>query len=115
MDIDLKQKNKFTISKKIFIITFGLIFVVLIFSMLFQNIFFEDFYLSKRTKDLANDSVQFTKLYAYQNNDILLNKELFRFEQETNSKIAIFTFDGKLKVLNNYNTSSEDIKNLVFL
>lgn len=108
----MKQKNKFTISKKIFIITFGLIFVVLIFSMLFQNIFFEDFYLSKRTKDLASDSVQFTKLYAYQNNDILLNKELFRFEQETNSKIAIFTFDGKLKVLNNYNTSSEDIKNL---
>jgi len=110
----LKQKIKLSLSKKLFLITFGLIFIVLIISMLFQILFFEDFYLSKKIKDLTRETTKFSEIYSYDISDYNnLKTALFRFEQETNSRIAIFSTDGQLKFLLNYNnTNSDDLHTL---
>ncbi|MDU5106325.1 HAMP domain-containing sensor histidine kinase [Clostridium sp.] len=99
---------KFSLSKKLFSITFGLIFMVLIFSMLFQRLFFEDFYLNKKIKDMTKEAIKFSNMYSYDISDQnRLTEALFRFEQNTNSKIAIFSTDGNLKYLLNYNNSDD--------
>lgn len=105
----MKQKNKFSISKKLFLITFGLIFSMLIFSMLFQILFFEDFYLSRKVKDMIKDANKFSTLNSYTNEN-LLTDALYRFEQENDSKVAIFSLDGKFKVLPNYDKSTDDFQ-----
>lgn len=86
--------------------------MVLIFSMLFQILFFEDFYLNKKIKNLTKASVKFSQMYSYDISDSnRLYNALYMFEQETNSKIAIFSIDGKLKYLaTNYN--STDVQTL---
>ncbi|WP_243190686.1 sensor histidine kinase [Clostridium gallinarum] len=109
----MKQRNKFSISKKLFLITFGLIFTVLICSMLFQNLFFEEFYLNKKIKDMTREINKFSELYSYNISDEKnLIEELFRFEQQNNSKVAIFSKDGQLKYLTNYYNNTDDFKTL---
>ncbi len=82
--------------------------MVLIFSMLFQILFFEDFYLNKKIEHMTRDAIKFSEMYSYDiSNENILTKALFRFEQETNSKIAIFSSDGNLKYLLNYNNSDD--------
>ncbi len=109
----MKQKNKFSISKKLFLITFGLIFIVLIFSMLFQILFFEDFYLNKKIKDMTREINKFSEIYSYDISDEKnLIKALFRFEQDNNSKVAIFSINGELKYLTNYSNNNDDFQTL---
>lgn len=113
MGIDLKAKNNLSISKKLFLITFSLIFIVLIASMIFQNLFFEDFYLDKKVKEMTKEATKFSELYSYQiSNEDLLLKALLQFEQDTNSKIAIFSLDGQLKILRDYNKATDDFQTL---
>lgn len=82
--------------------------MVLIFSMLFQRLFFEDFYLNKKIKDMTKEAIKFSNIYSYDISDQnRLTEALFRFEQNTNSKIAIFSTDGNLKYLLNYNNSDD--------
>lgn len=82
--------------------------MVLIFSMLFQRLFFEDFYLNKKIKDMTKEAIKFSNMYSYDISDQnRLTEALFRFEQNTNSKIAIFSIDGNLKYLLNYNNSDD--------
>lgn len=82
--------------------------MVLIFSMLFQILFFEDFYLNKKIKDMTKEAIKFSNMYSYDISDQnRLTEALFRFEQNTNSKIAIFSTDGNLKYLLNYNNSDD--------
>lgn len=82
--------------------------MVLIFSMLFQRLFFEDFYLNKKIKDMTKEAIKFSNMYSYDISDQnRLTEALFRFEQNTNSKIAIFSTDGNLKYLLNYNNSDD--------
>ncbi|MCI6691606.1 MAG: HAMP domain-containing histidine kinase [Clostridium sp.] len=98
----------FSLSKKLFSITFGLIFMVLIFSMLFQMLFFEDFYLSKKIKHMTREALKFSDMYSYDISDEKrLTTALYRFEQSNNSKIAIFSIDGKLKSLLNYDNNDD--------
>ncbi|WP_156625968.1 HAMP domain-containing protein [Clostridium tertium] len=78
--------------------------------MLFQYIFFEDFYLRKKINDLAKDSVEFTQLYSYQNTNRILGTAMSNFEQDTNSKVAIFTLDGRLKAIRDPNASAEELQ-----
>ncbi|MBE6053795.1 MAG: HAMP domain-containing histidine kinase [Clostridium sartagoforme] len=76
--------------------------------MLFQMLFFEDFYLSKKIKNMTRESIKFSDMYSYDISDQKrLTNALFRFEQETNSKIAIFSIDGNLKYLLNWNNSDD--------
>jgi len=111
VDIDLKKIFEKSISKKIFIITFSLIFLVLVLSMLFQSLLFDDFYLNMKVKSLINETNKFSKFYSYQVNDNhILNEALFRFEQQTNSKVAIFSLDGKVNFLPNFENTAYDFK-----
>ncbi len=82
--------------------------MVLIFSMLFQMLFFEDFYLNKKIKDMTREALKFSDMYSYDISDQnRLTSALYRFEQDTNSKIAIFSIDGNLKYLLNYDNSDD--------
>ena len=107
----MKKRFNKSISKKIFLITFSLIFVVLIFSMLFQSLLFDDFYLNLKVKNIINETNKFSKIYSYQVDDNrILNEALFRFEQQTNSKAAIFSSDNKMKFLPNFENTGYDYK-----
>ncbi|MCR1949620.1 HAMP domain-containing histidine kinase [Clostridium sp. DSM 100503] len=106
----MKHKDKFSISKKLFLITFGLIFILLIFSMLFQILFFEDFYLNRKVKDMIKESSKFSTLNSYYTDENILNKALFRFEQETDSRVVILSLDGTVKFLANYGKNTDDFQ-----
>lgn len=81
--------------------------------MLFQNLFFEEFYLNKKIKDMTREINKFSELYSYNISDEKnLIEELFRFEQQNNSKVAIFSKDGQLKYLTNYYNNTDDFKTL---
>ncbi|GAA0085133.1 HAMP domain-containing sensor histidine kinase [Clostridium sp. CTA-7] len=105
----MRHKNKFSISKKLFLITFGLIFIVLIFSMLFQILFFEDFYLNRKVKDMIKEASKFSTLNSYADENFLTDA-LFRFEQETDSRVVILSLDGKIKFLDNYGKNTDDFQ-----
>ena len=77
--------------------------------MLFQILFFEDFYLSQKRKNMTIEAMKFSQMYSYDISDYnKLKNALYRFEQETNSRIAIFSSDGQLKFLLNYNNNNPD-------
>lgn len=87
--------------------------MVLIFSMLFQILFFEDFYLSKKIKDMTRNAAKFSGFYSYDISDQnRLADALHSFEQQTNSKIAIFSIDGNIKYLVNYGKNNDDFQTL---
>ena len=100
---------KNSISKRITLITFGLISVVFLLTFLFQNMFFEEFYLSKKTESLILDVKRINTLYSYQNFDTdALKNALLNCEEKNNSRIAIFSLDGKLKYLSYLDDSNFD-------
>ena len=100
-----------SISKKIFIITFGLMLTLIISSILFQSLFFEKFYLSKKTNQLVNEVNKFKTLYSFEIYDnITLNKALTNYEHKNNSRIAIFS--SNLIYITGGNRETEDVKTL---
>lgn len=98
-----------SISKKLFTITLSLILLVFIINMIVQLLFFEDFYLDKKIKDLKNEVNTFRTMYSYQivNKNTLYNA-LSSYEESNNSKMAIFSLDGQLKYLSNYEGGVDD-------
>ena len=106
---------KHSISRRITLITFGLISIVFCLTFLFQNIFFEDFYLSKKTESLILDAKRIKSLYSYQNFDATtLSSALKNYEEKNNSRIAIISLrDGSLKYLSYFdNKNLDDMKSL---
>lgn len=100
-----------SISKKLFTITFGLILSLIFTLILFQTLFFERFYLSRKTSQLVSEVNKFRSLYSLQIYDnISLQKALADYESKNNSQIAILSLDGLS--INGVNRSSEDIKTL---
>lgn len=100
-----------SISKKLFTITFGLILTLLISSILFQFLFFEKFYLSKKTNQLVNEANKFRTLYSFQiydNNS--LRRALTDYENKNNSRIAIFSANGIY--ITGTDQETEDVKTL---
>ena len=98
-----------SISNKLFKITFGLILALFIVNITVQLLFFEDFYLEKKVKDLKNEVNTFRTMYSYQiyNKNTLFNA-LSSYEESNNSKMAIFSLDGELKYLTNYENGIDD-------
>lgn len=104
---------KNSISKRISTITFGLISTVFLLIFSFQILFFEEFYLSKKTENLILDVKRFQAMYSYQ----IMTKEsltnaLINYEEKNNSRIAIFSLDGELKYLSLDGQDFEDTKSL---
>lgn len=104
---------KNSISKRISLITFGLISSVFLLTFLFQSMFFEEFYLFKKTESLILDVKRFQTMYSYQIlNEKLLEDALITYEEKNNCRIAIFSLDGKLKYLTHYGSDVDDTKSL---
>lgn len=100
-----------SISKKIFAITFGLMSILIGSTMLFQALFFERFYYTKKTNQLVNEVNKFRTLYSFQiNNNASLNKALSDYEHKNNSRIAIFSASGIY--ITGGDQESEDVKTL---
>lgn len=102
-----------SISKKLFTITFSLITFILLSSILLQSLFFERYYIHTKTNDLVREVNKFRELYSFQiYNDRTLNDALARYEHENSSRIAIFSVDGKLNYLTDYNKGIDDLRTL---
>ena len=105
---------KNSITKRITLITFGLISIVFLLTFLFQNMFFEEFYLTKKTESLILDVKRIKTLYSYQNfNTGNLSNALINYEEKNNSRIAIFSLDGTIEYLSYFDKNNiEDMKSL---
>lgn len=102
-----------TISRKLFAITFGLIISIVLSSLVFQTLFFDEYYLHTKSNDLIKEIDKFKELYSYEiYNDKILTDALSRFEQENSSRIAIFSTNGELSYLANSNKGIDDLRTL---
>lgn len=101
---------KKSISKRLFLISFGTIVFLVCFTMLFQILFFQEFYLNRKSSNLEIGVKQFKTLYSYDiNNKESLYEALGIFELEHNAKIAIYSTDGTVKYLADPEGSSAEI------
>ena len=65
--------------------------------------FFEEFYLSKKTESLILDVKRIKTLYSYQNfNTNNLSNALLNYEEKNNARIAIFSLDGTIEYLSHF-------------
>ncbi|MBY0754930.1 HAMP domain-containing histidine kinase [Clostridium sardiniense] len=97
---------KETLSKRLFIITSIFLVSFMALTLIFQTFIFEDFYERKKTKALTNEIEQFSLENSFQiSNPTKLYSALKNFEDTNNSKIAIFSVDGKLRYI------SSDLQN----
>lgn len=109
---------KKSISKRLFIITFGIIIFLTLFTMVFQMSFFQEFYFKRKSSDLSNAVLKFRALYSYDiKNTGSLYKALSLFELENNAKIGIYSTDSTPKYLpdpDNQNSEAADLLNNIF-
>lgn len=101
---------KKSISKRLFLISFGTILFLVIFTMIFQIMFFQKFYLNSKSNNLANSVRTFVSDYYSDINDSsTLYTALNNFEFQNNSKIAIYSTDGTVKYIANPANSDSEI------
>ena len=102
---------KETLSKRIFLITFIFLVCFMALTLLFQTFIFEDFYEKKKTTSLIDAIEKFASKNSYEFSDPnALYPALKEFEDDNNSKIAIFSVDGKLRYISsNLENDKEDI------
>ena len=91
---------KHKLSTKLFVITLTLLLILMATTLIFQVFFFQSFYETKKKNMLTNELTKFKDIYSYQLNDnSVISKAMKSFEDNTNSKIAIFSLNGDLKYL----------------
>lgn len=101
-----------SISKRLFLISFGTIVFLICFTMLFQILFFQEFYLKRKSSNLALGVKQFKTLYSYDiDNKQSLYNALGLFEMEHNAKIAVYSTDGTVKYLADPDGSNTEVIN----
>ncbi|MDO4534193.1 MAG: HAMP domain-containing sensor histidine kinase, partial [Clostridium perfringens] len=101
---------KKSISKRLFLISFGTILFLIIFTMFFQIIFFQKFYLNSKSANLASSVKSFVSDYASDISDSSsLYTALNNFEFQNNAKIAIYSTDGTVKYIANPTNSDSEI------
>ena len=103
---------KHSLSKRLFAITLSLISGIMILVFFSQAIFFEKFYSYKKTRSLVNEVSKFRDLYSLHIDssspkDKGLYNALKKFEEDTNSQIAITSLNGDiLYISSEYNGDS---------
>ncbi|SFC56028.1 sensor histidine kinase [Clostridium uliginosum] len=91
---------KHSLSKRLFSITLCLISALMILIYILQSFWFEKFYSYRKTSLLVKEISKFQALYSYQiNDDYSLYQALEKFENDNNSKVAIFSLNGDLMYL----------------
>lgn len=106
----MRKTMRKSISKRLFLISFGTILFIVIFTMLFQIMFFQKFYLNSRSTNLADSVKNFISDYSGDiNNSTDLYTALNNFEFQNNAKIAIYSTDGTVKYIANPTNSDSEI------
>ena len=59
---------KYNLSKKLFVVTLALLLMLMGGTLLFQVLFFEDFYEERKVNSLTKSIERFSSLYSYQLN-----------------------------------------------
>lgn len=102
---------KKSIWKKLFIITSVFLIVFITITILFQSIFFTDFYKDSKIKMLERNVEKFKNLYS--NNyigDKSLGTMMRQFEENNNAKIVIINEHGEIKNIENTKLDSDSSK-----
>ncbi|MGN0145217.1 MAG: sensor histidine kinase [Clostridium sp.] len=95
---------KHSLSKRLFFITLSLIAGIMFIAYLTQMVFFEKFYVYKKTASLVREVSKFRDLYSmhsydYSSKDKSLFKALKKFEDDNSAQIAITSQSGEIKYL----------------
>lgn len=98
------MKFKKGITFKLFIITAVVFIAFISTTLIFQSVFFEKFYLSKKKGKLKNDIEKFKVAYNAQESADLIKS----FEDENNEKIVILDASGNLKFITKTNSERID-------
>uniref|UniRef100_UPI000590B75A sensor histidine kinase n=1 Tax=Clostridium polynesiense TaxID=1325933 RepID=UPI000590B75A len=80
-------------------------------TMIFQSLYFEQFYTYRKVKKLTNNIDKFRASYSFDiSNDLMLYRALENFEDANSSKIAIYDYSGKIKYIADSNKeNSRDV------
>jgi signal transduction histidine kinase len=85
---------KQSISKRIFVITFGLIIGLMVFAAIFQMFFFESFYTDKKMKILVNSVENFKTSYSGTTNQSAIINGLNNLQYSTSAQASIYSSNG---------------------
>ncbi|MBK3494173.1 HAMP domain-containing protein [Viridibacillus sp. YIM B01967] len=89
---------------KLFLLTSMLCILILATVFIGQTIFFKQFYVNKKVKDLESNITLFEKEYMKNTNDISTIQQLERdFAEDNNAWITILNQNGNLKYENDFN------------
>ncbi|OPJ57538.1 sensor histidine kinase [Clostridium oryzae] len=102
---------KKSIVYKLFIITAAFLLAFFILTMNFQSVFFEEFYKSRKMKNLKISVERFNDIYS---NNNLSNSQLYivmrQFEENNNAKIVVLGSNGVAKYLGDSKMDSDSSK-----
>lgn len=105
---------KNSITKRLFIITSISLLILISGTMIFQSLYFTQFYTDRKIKNLRNNLNKFRASYSFDiSNDLVLYKALENFEEVNNSKIAIYDYSGKIKYISNQQKENTKVINLL--
>jgi two-component system sensor histidine kinase VanS len=106
---------KYSLSKRLFIITLSLIIGLMLITYFAQAFFFERFYTNKKTESLVQEVNKFHDLYSLHiDNDADLYKALQKFENDNNAQVIITSLNGEIIRYhsNNFNGDKESFDTL---
>ncbi|MBE6050817.1 MAG: HAMP domain-containing protein [Clostridium sp.] len=100
------------LSSKLFVITLGLLILLMSTTLIFQTFFFQSFYEKRKKNNLVNETSKFSHMYSFEiNNDSTLSNAINNFEEDTNSKLGICSLNGDLNyIVKNSNKDAYDLK-----
>lgn len=105
---------KHNLSKRLFRITLSLVIGLFLIAYFAQAIFFESFYIYKRSMSLAKEVNKFHDLYSLHidsGEDLI--KVLQKFENDNNAQVFIMSLDGKNNYISkNVQTNKENLDTL---
>ncbi|NSB43984.1 signal transduction histidine kinase [Clostridium saccharoperbutylacetonicum] len=100
---------KHSLSRRLFGITLSLVIALAVIAFFAQTLFFESFYLYKKTNSLALEVNKFNDLYSLHiETDKDLINALQKFESDNNAKIIIRSLDGKYRYISNNIASDKE-------
>lgn len=100
---------KKSISKKLFLITAGFLILFISLTFLFQNIFFQKFYIKRKISNLESNLKDFSKVYKnlYGKGEETLST-IKNFEEKTSSKVGILNENGDISFVTTFNDERKD-------
>lgn len=103
---------KSSITKKLFIITTIVLVVFISLNVLFQSVFFERFYMHRKSKMLGSNLIKVSKIYKDASSDgaDYPLSEIQMFEEKNNAKVFILDGNGQMLTFPNANMDIDNSK-----